>query len=80
MSEANGQVPPVPVLAGHLVIYDGGVVAFRADGAEEVVRPPLPPVIVPLLVKLLSGEELTSDDMPMAGPLMSRVLAAMSRG
>jgi len=74
MSEANGQVPPVPVLAGHLVIYDGGVVAFRADGAEEVVRPPLPPVIVPLLV------ELTSEDMPMAGPLMSRVLAAMSRG
>jgi hypothetical protein len=38
MSESNGGPPaePVPVLAGHLVIYPDAI-AFRADGAETIV-------------------------------------------
>ena len=77
MTQDNGNVPDA-ALAGHLVIYADGVVAFRADGAEDVVHPSLPPLLTPLLVKLLSGEQLTLADVP--GGMRGRVKAMMGRG
>ena len=74
---ANGDSPQ-QALAGHLVIYADGVVAFRADGAEDVVHPSLPPLLTPLLVKLLSGEQLTLADVP--GGMRGKVKAMMGRG
>jgi hypothetical protein len=69
---------PDPMLAGHLVIYPQGVLAFRADGSEAVTRQQIPPMFLPLLVKMLKGEQLGPADMPgglagrMAGAMMNR--------
>lgn len=74
----NGASSPVPVIAGHLVIYEDGVMAFRRDGTEDVTHPPLPPMVMPLLVKLLAGEQLTLGDVP--GGMRGKVKAMMGRG
>ena len=49
---------PQPLLAGHMVVYDG-VIAFRPEGApdEDVVRRPFPAFATALLVSILPGEE-----------------------
>lgn len=73
----NGDRPAAD-LAGHLVIYSDGVVAFRADGSDDVIHPPLPPMLIPLLVKILSGEQLTLADLP--GGMRGKVKAMMGRG
>lgn len=75
---------PVPILAGHLVIYDdtasgrGFVLTFKHDGTGQLVQPQIPGMIVPLLAKILGGEDITADDIP--GGAGVRMVAARMMG
>jgi hypothetical protein len=75
---------PVPILAGRLVIYDdtaagrGYVLMFQHDESGQLVKPQIPGMIVPLLAKVLGGEELTAADLPGGAPV--RMLAARMMG
>jgi hypothetical protein len=89
MSQANGhEVDPAPVVlaAGHLVIYDdtaagrGYAVAFKRDDTGETVNPPLPALVVPMLAKLLRGEDITADDIPGGLGMLGRLRGVLSRG
>jgi hypothetical protein len=89
MSEANGHEPepvpePVAIVAGHLVIYDdtaagrGYALVFTRDDNGEKIMPQLPAMVLPLLAKVLNGDELTSGDMP--GGAVMRAAAARVMG
>jgi hypothetical protein len=63
---SNGDGPPMPVLAGHLVLYPDAV-AFRPDGGTDeqvIVRP----------VIQLAGEHLAQLFTPGDGGLLAAVL------
>jgi len=69
----NGSAGPVPVLAGHLVIY-GDAVAFRPDGADQVVVRPLISMARDQLCELLS-----EGDGGMLASIMNGQLPKMNR-
>ena len=76
MSEVQVSGPP-RLAAGHVVIYQAGVVAFHMDDCDHVMDEGglcekiatfhLPSFVVPLLAKALAGE-LSEDDLKV-GPL-----------
>lgn len=80
-------------LAGHAVLYGDGTLAFHADGCEHVISDEtglcehirnlqLPPMLLPLLTKVLAGGQIESSDVPSGGPfgLLAKTMARRGNG
>jgi len=82
----DGGPPPVLVVAGRLSIYDdtaagrGHVILFKNDETGQVATPHLPAVVVPLLAKVLTGQEITSDDIPGGLGMIARLRGVFPGG
>jgi hypothetical protein len=79
-------------LAGHAVLYTDGTLAFHADNCEHVIggsglcehirNVQLPPMLLPVLSKVLDGGPVEKDDLPSGGPFMAlaKVMGGWNRG
>jgi hypothetical protein len=79
-------------LAGHAVLYGDGTLAFHADDCDHVISEyglcehirnlQLPPMLLPLLTKVLSGGQIESSDVPAGGPfgLLAKTMARRGNG
>jgi hypothetical protein len=77
-------------LAGHAVLYGDGTLAFHADECEHVIAAnglcehirnlQLPPMLMPLLSKLLAGGQVESSDIPSGGPFGMLAKTMVRRG